>query len=198
MDKKRESLQRIITSAQIYEEKLRTKNILVVLGNPLNPSYQEMAFPKTAFLHLTGVEVKMSAKEFYNKCEGKKLKLNEFELSADGTTILKLNVLPQLLNMNVNMFGTYNGKRPKLITDKLMGNVRGCLGFIKTTPNARFYTPNTTLETDIRDEIDSAERVLFILRKDKKEPLYNEIIYSAKKVNKEILKDINLVDYSKI
>lgn len=197
-DPKREALQTIIRCAKLYEEKVRDKTLLVVIGNEKNFTYEEMYFPKANFLHLTGAKVKISATHFYKMAVKAKLGLNDFEFNNDGTTRLKLNVLPELLGMSVNMYAAYNGTRPKLYTEKLLGNIRGCLGFIKSKEFGDFYVPNTTLETDMRNECEECKRVLFILRRNKSDNVYSELIYSAKKVNKEILKDIKYIDFSKI
>lgn len=197
-DPKREALQIIVKCAKLYEEKLRDKTLLVIMGSEKSFTYKEMYFPKKNFLHLTGAKVKISANHFYNKSIHSKLALDDFQFNDDGTTRLKLNVLPELLSMKVNMFGTYSGTRPKLYTEKLLGNVRGCLGFIRSAEYGNFYVPNTTLETDMRNESKDCKRVLFILRKAKKDTLYSELIYSAKKTNKEILKSINKINYEKI
>lgn len=197
-DPKREALQIIIRCAKLYEEKLRDKTLLVVIGNEKSFTYEEIYFPKSNFLHLTGAKVNMKANEFYKKSVKGKLGLNDFEFNDDGTTRLKLNVLPELLTMKVNMFATYSGTRPKLYTEKLLGNVRGCLGFVRSKEYGNFYVPNTTLETDMRNESKDYKRVLFILRRNKKDSVYSELIYSAQKVNKEILKDISKVNYENI
>lgn len=198
IDPKREALQTIVQCAKLYEKNLRDKNLLIVMGKEKNFMTEEIFFPKSNFLHLTGVEVKISSNEFYRKASKAKLGLNDFELKDDGTTRLKLNVLPNLLSMNTNMFATYSGTRPKLYTERLLGNIRGCLGFVKSEYYGNYYVPNTTLETDMRNESSDCKRVLFILRRDKKDTHYSKIIHSAKKVNKEILKDIPNVDYEKL
>lgn len=197
-DPKREALQIIVRCANLYEEKLRDKTLLVVIGNEKNFTYEEIYFPKSNFLHLTGAKVEMNSNQFYKKAVKAKLGLNEFEFNDDGTTRLKLNVLPELLSMKVNMFATYNGTRPKLYTQKLIGNIRGCLGFVKSKDYGNFYVPNTTLETDMRNESKEYKRVLFILRRCKTDSKYGELIYSAKQINKEILKQISKVDYERI
>ena len=103
-----------------------------------------------------------------------------------GTTELKLKVLPFLMDItkHAKMLGIYNYRRPKLKTDKLIGNITASLGFIKT---GHYYSPNTVLNGDIRDDIEKSERVLAILSKDVKEKKYQTIESVAKKI------DINLL-----
>ncbi len=82
----------------------------------------------TNFLHLTGLKVKkhkynadgientndsddtISAKEFYEKCLAHRLSASDFEFARDGTTPLKLDVLPRLIskNLSATMIGDYN------------------------------------------------------------------------------------------
>lgn len=53
------------------------------------------------------------------------METDDFELSSDGTTQLKLQVLPSLIksNLSANMIGNPDENRPKLYTEKLIGNI---------------------------------------------------------------------------
>ena len=67
-DKKNAIRQDIINSAVIYSQSLAGKAFLCVYGE----EFFEVSFSVDHFLHLTGVETKISAKDFY-KNEKKKL-----------------------------------------------------------------------------------------------------------------------------
>lgn len=54
------------------------------------------------------------------------------------------------------------------------------MGLVKS---GRFYSPNTVLKGDIRDDIEKSERVLSILSKGIKEEKYNIIESTAKKID---------------
>ena len=60
-DKKNAIRQGIIDSARIYSQSLAGKTFLYVYGE----EFFEVSFPIDHFLHLTGVETKLSAKDFY-------------------------------------------------------------------------------------------------------------------------------------
>ena len=64
-DKKNAIRQGIIYSAVIYSQNLAGKAFLYVYGD----EYFEASFPVDHFLHLTGVETKLSAKEFYENAK---------------------------------------------------------------------------------------------------------------------------------
>jgi len=190
-DAKREALQILINCASIYKQFLLNKNVLVVTQEKQSICYLEISFPRHAYLHLTGVDIdedKISAKQFFNLCADKKLKLSDFNLKDDGTTRLKLDVLPMLLKINgsIKMLCTYNGDRPKLYTEKLAGNIRGCLGLVQS---GNYYVPNTVLNTDTRDEGTNHQRVLFMMEKGSKDKFYTDIVYIAKKI---IIEELNV------
>ena len=75
-DKKNSIRQDIINSASIYSQDLTGKVILYVYGD----EYFEIFFPENYFLHLTGVETGLSAKDFYKNAKKGKL-INKIYLS---------------------------------------------------------------------------------------------------------------------
>ena len=162
---------------------------LIIYGNVNLPKIIETRATDDNFLHLTGIEnvnSSVTPAKFYKNILDKKISENDFEIKKDGTTELKLKVLPFLMDItkHAKMLGIYNYRRPKLKTDKLIGNITASLGFIKT---GHYYSPNTVLNGDIRDDIEKSERVLAILSKDVKEKKYQTIESVAKKI------DINLL-----
>ena len=82
------------------------------------------------------------------------------------------------------MVGYYNGQQPRLYTEQLVGNVQGCIGFVKDKDNGR-YVPNTLLEGDIRQKVARPDRILITYRKRSDEEKYSEIVYVAKNVEWE-------------
>lgn len=67
----------IIDSADVYSQKLAGKTFLYVYGD----SYFEVSFPIDHFLHLTGVETTLSAKDFYKNAKKGKLTNTQFYFS---------------------------------------------------------------------------------------------------------------------
>lgn len=78
-DKKNIIRQDIIDSARIYSQNLAGKFFLYVYGD----EYFEVSFPVDHFLHLTGVETKLSAKDFYKNAKKAKLTNKQFYLIQD-------------------------------------------------------------------------------------------------------------------
>jgi hypothetical protein len=184
--KKEEALKILLQSAECYEKNLRGKNLLFIFENKDKDSeWYEAVFEGSNFLHLTGVVVDksiISARMFYEQCLAKRLSTADFELSLDGTTELKLDVLPQLVskNLSARMIGEFSSNRVKLYTERLAGNVYGCMGFVKDV-YGRKNVPNTVLKQDIRDVTARANRILLTYRKEKEAAQYTEIVYSTKK-----------------
>ena len=96
----------------------------------------------------------ISANNFFSMCCDKRLSESDFEFAADGTTEMKMRVLPGLVqkHLSAKMVGDYNLSQPKLYTDKLAGSVGACMGFVRNGGKGRFV-PNTVLEGDIRSMV---------------------------------------------
>lgn len=77
-DKKNAIRQDIIDSAAIYSQSLAGKAFLYVYGE----DFFEVSFPVDHFLHLTGVETKLSAKDFYKNAKKAKLTNSQFYFDA--------------------------------------------------------------------------------------------------------------------
>lgn len=73
-EKKNTIRQGIIDAAIIYSSSLAGKTFLYVYGE----NFFEVSFPVEHFLHLTGVETKLSARDFYRNAKKKKLTTNQF------------------------------------------------------------------------------------------------------------------------
>ena len=195
--KKEEALKIIFACAEKFETNLANKNLLFVcVDNKKKFHKLEVVFSRGNYLHMAGVKFKdgkkLSANQFYKLCLKKRLSINDFEMSSDGTTNLKLEILSALVNSNLsaNMIGDYSGSRPMLYTHKLAGNVKGCIGFIFDEVR-RLYVPNTVLNEDIRRLIIDGKRVFAVYRKDIKDKCYAELVYKAKDV------ELNNIDFAK-
>ena len=182
MDKK-EALKIILACSKKYSNHLVNNNIMFIsVKNKNQFKCIETVFLPRNYRHLTGVisQKQEAASFFYNKCLSNNLRLDEFELANDGTTALKLQVLDKLMEIRktAKILGEYNNSQPKLYTDKLAGGIHGCIGF--TLNSKGFYVPNTALKIDIRDIIESKERVVCIASKKITDTSYRNIDYCAK------------------
>lgn len=176
--KKIDALKIIIECAKLYHTNLENKNLLIISLSKSKYNFIEAKFLSSNYLHLTGVVTNFKPNSFYNKCIQKKISVEDFNFKSDGTTVLKLTVLPQLMNFhkNANIIGDYNHTQPKLFTDKLAGNIRGCMGFDKF---GKYYIPKTLLQADIRDITAEPERIIAIFSKNIKDELYNKLLYTV-------------------
>lgn len=180
MDKQK-ALEIIVSCAIEYEKNLANKNLLFISSDNHRFNYFEAKFLRTNYHHLTGTILKdhMSAGLFYKRCLNNRLSIYDFDIKRDGTTILKLTVLPKLMKIytNVKMIGDFNGSKPKVYVDKLAGGIAACVGFTKS---GNFYVPVTVLKEDMRDLTVNQERVLAILSKSIRDERYNLLNYMAK------------------
>ena len=187
----------VVACAEQYRDNLAGKNLLFICQDKHKKTTAiEFSFDASNFLHLTGLKVRraqyavnntndtISAKEFYEKCLAHRLSTSDFEFAQDGTTQLKLEILPRLMtkNLSATMIGDYDSRTPKLVTDKLAGNTVACMGFVSTGPAAR-YVPNTVLKIDLRNYVSNQVRVIAVYRKAMNDSQYEEITYAAKKID---------------
>lgn len=155
---KKDAFRIIHNCCQIYQCNLESNNFLFIYkyksGEPYN--YFEATFMKYNYHHLTGTvlnkSIVASPADFYNACINNQLDFNSFEMRSDGTTDLKLQVLPSLMQIHTcaKMIGDYNGSRVVLKTEKIIGGVKGCLGF---TRQGTIFVPNTIMRYDIRNSV---------------------------------------------
>lgn len=181
-EKKNNIRKNIIEAAKVYSRDLAGKTFLYVYGQ----EYFEVSFPIDHFLHLTGVETKLSAKDFYRNAKKSKLTNKQFyfnsrhpysnakkklpclirlpELTKDVVCILKnMNTLTVVYNVSVT-------------------NLEFTLGLIENTDLKGkkindYYLPMTLRVGDNSLEKSSnAEIVDFIFMRDACCDIYNHLI----------------------
>lgn len=191
---KKEAIKIILQSAEQYKLNLLNKSLLfITMDKHKRTSSLEVHFVKRNFLHLTGVVIdssNLSPNSFFDACIDKRLGMNDFEFAEDGTTNLKLAILPALMtkNLSANSVGDYNGVGIKLYTEKIAGSSKGCIGF-RLDDETGFLLPNTLLNLDIRDCTKKPqERIIATYRKENNENSYSEIVHSAKDLDFKSIK----------
>ena len=116
---------------------------------------------------------------------------------------MKLAALPVMMQIQkvTKIAGGYNGIRPYLVADKLVGNVNFCLGLIQDSSN-NYYVPASSLLEDIKKLTNEASQVLAIFSKECSETIYKRVRHVAKGLNlnrlnipQEIGDMISLEDY---
>ena len=103
VDKKNAIRQGIIKAAIVYSQSLAGKTFLYVYGD----EYFEVSFPVDHFLHLTGVETRLSAKDFYRNAKKAILTNNQFYFDARhvyANAKKKLPCLKRLPELTNEMF----------------------------------------------------------------------------------------------
>lgn len=183
--KKQDALRIIFECADKYRNSFAGNNFLFICSNA---KVINTTFVGANFLHMTGVKFaqvkRIEANAYYDLCLNRRLREADFDLSQDGTTEMKLRVLPRLLNPNMNakMLGNYSANRPMMFTEKIAGGVSGGIGFVYDEKTG-FYVPNTVLNIDIRQLTTDCLRIIAIYRKKIEYEKYNELVYQARKVD---------------
>lgn len=181
---KKEALATVFACAKEYKNNLAGRSLLFVCTDKHKNTYcVEVTFDASNFQHMTGFVTTFSALEFFNRCIDQRLRESDFEFAPDGTTELKMLVLPGLVQKNIsaNMIGDYDMSHPKLYTEKLAGGIKACIGFVKNGGTGR-YVPNTVLNGDMRNRVKKVDRIIVTYRKNQSEKQYSEIVYLAKKI----------------
>ena len=130
------------------------------------------------------IAVELFANDFYQKCLDHKLSPTDFDFAEDGTTHMKLDVLPTVIskNLQAKMIGNYDSIKPRLYTEKVAGSTNACIGFV-LDQDMQQYVPNTVVKEDIRELTAKTLRVIAVYRKDLTAPIYEELTYKAKKID---------------
>ncbi len=195
---KKQAIDIVVNCAEKYRDELNNRNLLFVcMDKHKQLSYIEVTFHDYSYMHMTGLRpVKKSqgenneeltvysAAEFYERCLAHRLSPDDFDFSDKGTTPMKLDILPYIINKSlmVNMVGDFSSMRPKLYTEKLAGGTKACVGFVKDKESGE-YIPNTVLKEDIRNNVSDYVRVIVTYRKKISEEKYSEIVYFTRKID---------------
>lgn len=95
---KKEALQIVFSCAASYKENLAGRSLLFVTTDKHKTvRCLEVTFDGSNFLHMTGFKLnkkEISANNFFSMCCDKRLSESDFEFAADGTTEMKMRVLP--------------------------------------------------------------------------------------------------------
>ena len=157
-DKKNMIRQGIIDSAEIYSQNLAGKVFLYVYGE----EYFEVSFPVDHFLHLTGVETRLSAKDFYKNAKRAILTNNQFYFDtrhpyANAKKKLPcLKRLPELTNDTVCIL---KDMRTLTIVYKLsVTNLEFTLGLTENTDDKGNKINDFFLPMSLRVEDSSVEK----------------------------------------
>ena len=119
----KEEIIRIVNKCALeYKENLSHKNILFVTTTVNESASFEALFLPQHFKHLTGVKSRLGGADFFDLAVRNRLSPNDIVLTDDGIVELKLDVLPQLMNIHITarMVGDFDRSKSLLITDKML------------------------------------------------------------------------------
>jgi len=177
-----------------YKRKLANTRVLIVYRNRENNKLEfiEIVFRPSNFQHLTGLilldnsgkQKKNCSVEFYHKCTGNNLKASEVLFKDDGTTSLKLDALPSLMDLTniTKIIGDYDYSKKWMEADIIVGGIHFCLAVSEDKDGS--YFPRSGLLEDIRNITKNSSQVLAIFQKklsDKEK--YSNIRYVAKGID---------------
>ena len=181
---KKEYIKIISECQKEFENNLKNKKIIFIYENKEKTiGKEEMIFPTASFYHLTGIKAydsnnkELNSYNFYNLLKNNGINASKIKIK-DQTTYYKLQVLPQLMKIDktANMIGNFTEDALFLQTDKIVGNVNACMGFVKNQ-KSNIYIPNTALKKDIRDITQERKKIVAILKKDINDKLYSNVTY---------------------
>ena len=97
---KKQAIKIVTQAAKKYEEFLRGKHFLILFEKSDGMvDYVQLSFKNNNFKHLTGIQTKLTAIEFYDMSRKGRLSENDIDISSSGRTQSKLVVLPYLHNL---------------------------------------------------------------------------------------------------
>lgn len=194
---KEDARRRVLNCAKQYQQNFLNKELIIIYRDRQcnNIRYIEVIFHERNYQHLTGLELIDSngnvlnnqSRNFFRKCIENKLGLDEFRFKKDGTTHLKLEALPVLMDVTkiTKITGDYNDVRPYLFVDKVMGGVNFCLGLSR---EGSVYVPSSALLEDIRKLTEAPSQVLVIMEKNIATDIYSIVKHVAKGLNLNTVK----------
>lgn len=157
-DKKNMIRQNIIDSAAIYSQNLAGKVFLYVYGN----EFFEVSFPVDHFLHLTGVETRLSAKDFYKNAKRAILTNNQFYFDTRhpyANAKKKLPCLKRLPELTNDIVCIVKDMRTLTIVYKLsVTNLEFTLGLTENTDDKGNKINDFFLPMSLRVEDSSVEK----------------------------------------
>lgn len=181
-DKKNIIRQKIIEAAIIYSRELAGKTFLYVYGE----EFFEVAFPVNRFLHLTGVETRLSAKDFYKNAKKGILTTQQFYFTSRHPYVnakRKLPCLKRLPELTNTMICILKDLKTKTIVYKLsVTNLEFTLGLTENIDKQGKRMNEYFLPMSLRVRDASIEKsrdgaiVDFIFCKDASIEKYNQLL----------------------
>ncbi|MDO4284037.1 MAG: PBECR4 domain-containing protein [Eubacteriales bacterium] len=185
-EKKNTIRQEIIESAGVYSRRLAGKTFLFVYGD----EFFEVAFPIDHFLHLTGVETKLSPKDFYRNAKRGLLTTAQFYFSARhsyANAKRKLPCLKRLPELTDRVVCILKNMQTVTIIYKIsVTNLEFTLGLTENTDfygnrvNEYFLPMSLRVEDSSVEKSAGGEVVDFIFERDASKMKYDVMLVNDK------------------
>lgn len=183
----------LLKCAEIYKNELLNTNLLFIYINRKTKKYEyiETTYLDKNFKHLTGIQYKHenkntdkisidSAAHFFNLAVCKRLDIKKCHYKSDGTTKLKMQILPMAMNIkkNARMIGDYSEGRMHIMADKMCGTVSMTLAFINDRVYG--YCPCSALREDIRKMVTQYHSISAVFQKNMDVEKYDRLCFKNK------------------
>lgn len=181
-----ELLTKLHKSATLYSEYADTMLLFIFREKKADAyDYYEIRYGKNNFMHLAGIKSKtLSAAEFYEACEKRKIKREECNPRRDINTMYeKVSVMEELLDLRNSK--CYKMGAKDLVTkdndfEMATGNVNGVIGYDTRIIN-KASMPTTLLNNPITEYCSRPQKIMFILQKKYGDSVYSNLFYEIKK-----------------
>jgi len=169
---KNEARSIVIRCAQMYQDNLCDKKLLFIYFIGADVKAINIFYQRSNFKHLTGIISNCTPIDFFNYCKNETITEQQINFKKNGTTVLKLRVLEDIMNVahRAKFLGNYLNSNIYLELDKVVGNVSCGLGIGKI--EEREYYPKSVLNGDMRKQIDNTRPVVAVFEKLSEEPKY--------------------------
>ena len=175
---KEEALSIIINAAQKYDEKLKDRHFLIVFCDDNQIYNCIVGFRDMNFLHLTGVQTRLSAQQFYDACISNKLSTRDFEIDRKGKVQQKLAVLPYLSELLYHncMVGNFINNGVVIHADYFVGDTRAVIS-VGFREGKTVDIPVTLYKENIKKLTFPTCKVLAIFSKSYKKKIFGVCTY---------------------
>ena len=174
----------ILDAAEIYQRELAGKVFMFIH----NDEWFEVVFKTDRFLHLTGVSTQLTAQDFYDKAQQKKLTDKQFDITPTlyKRARKKLPCLKRLPELTTNLVCVVKDLTTVTLTYKIgLTNLDFTLGLTENTDvNGNkindWFLPRTLRTKDNAIDISSnAHFIDFVLEKGASEDKYHKIAFNC-------------------
>ena len=186
----KQALTIVLSCAKAYDDKLNNKHFLIVYQDKNEIKSCCVGFRDMNFLHLTGINTKLSAQQFYSACMNGKLSVKDISVDTKGKVQQKLAVLPYLPELLYHncMVGDFINSGISIRADYFVGDTKAVIS-VGFREGKSADVPVTLYREDIKKLSNPTFKVLAIYSKDYNMAQYNKSTYLSKGYSLDKLPD---------